>query len=305
MNSALLDRFGTALVDVEPADEAAWHAWRAGGIGASECASVLGINEWETPYELYQRKIGALPPRKQTEDMILGLELEPVVLSGYARKTNRKIIAKAICLQHPKYPFIRATLDAIDDADRNVEAKTTKWRYAGDWGQDGDPGGVPERHVAQVQHQNLVAGTDGVVAVLIGGEDLRTYEIESNPMIHDRIIRKLSEFWECVQNRTPPPMKAEDDRIVGLLAPERDELAFLTDREQWLAELYDENRKASTAFDNAAEAAKAGLIRALDGASRGVLPDGRIVSRSEQRRAGHFVNPYSFYDFHIRAPKGR
>ena len=39
-----------------------WVANRSLGIGASEVGTMLGINEWETPYQLWRRKKGLDAP---------------------------------------------------------------------------------------------------------------------------------------------------------------------------------------------------------------------------------------------------
>ena len=44
-----------------------WHAWRAEGLGASEVAGVLGISPWATPWSVWARKMGLLPPLEPSE----------------------------------------------------------------------------------------------------------------------------------------------------------------------------------------------------------------------------------------------
>lgn len=304
MNSALLDRFGTALADVEASDRESWLAWRAGGIGASECAAALGISPWMSPFELYQLKIGALPERKPTPAMQLGIDLEPVVLKAYTRKTGRKIVATQVCVQHPKLPFLRATLDAIDDADNIVEVKTTRWSKAGEWGPDDDNQGIPLHHVAQVQHQMLITEADAFLAVLIGGDDFRSYDVPTNDLIRTRLTERLTAFWKCVETRTPPEMTDRDDRVAAMLAPTTDEPALLGAWEAELVGLWEDNKRAAKHFTEAADSARDALVRSLRGSSCGVLPDGREVTRRRVDRKAYTVEEGHYYRVDVKVPKG-
>jgi putative phage-type endonuclease len=299
-----MDRFGTSLVDVDASDREAWLAWRAGGIGASECAAALGASRWMTPYELYQIKVGALAEKKPTEAMIRGLDLEPVVLKAYTRRTGRRIVANQVCVQHPKYPFIRATIDAIDECDNIVEVKTAGWRQGQEWPEDGDETRVPEETIAQVQQQCLILECDAFVAALIAGEDFRTYQVKSNEIIRAALVERLAKFWKCVETRTPPEMTDRDDRVAAMLAPTTDEPMLLGAWEAELVALWEDNRRAAARFTEAGEAARDAVVRALNGSSRGILPDGREFTRRRVDRKAYTVEEGHYYRVDVKVPKG-
>lgn len=48
---------------IRPKDRAEWLEYRKDGIGSSEVATILGLNPWETPYQLWRRKKGWTPPK--------------------------------------------------------------------------------------------------------------------------------------------------------------------------------------------------------------------------------------------------
>lgn len=50
---------------IRPKDRAEWLEYRKDGIGSSEVATILGLNPWETPYQLWRRKKGLDAPQRR------------------------------------------------------------------------------------------------------------------------------------------------------------------------------------------------------------------------------------------------
>lgn len=59
-----------------------WLAARGAGIGASEIAAVMGISKWESPFNLYHRKVNGWTT-EANDDMRDGLHLEPAIASWW------------------------------------------------------------------------------------------------------------------------------------------------------------------------------------------------------------------------------
>ncbi|MFN9114819.1 MAG: YqaJ viral recombinase family protein [Bacteroidota bacterium] len=57
-----------------------WLNFRERGLGASEIGTLMGVNSWKSPAELYYQKIGVIP-QKQVENMpmFMGTILEETV----------------------------------------------------------------------------------------------------------------------------------------------------------------------------------------------------------------------------------
>ena len=51
---------------IRPKDRNEWLEHRKSGIGSSEVATILGLNPWETPYQLWRRKVGLDEPKTET-----------------------------------------------------------------------------------------------------------------------------------------------------------------------------------------------------------------------------------------------
>ena len=64
---------------IRPKDRAEWLEYRKDGIGSSEVATILGLNPWETPYQLWRRKKGLDAPKDETFAMKAGHYLEDAV----------------------------------------------------------------------------------------------------------------------------------------------------------------------------------------------------------------------------------
>mgnify|MGYP003656368488 CR=1 FL=1 len=61
-----------------------WHDVRGTVTTASNIAALAKLSKWETPWSLYQRRRGLLPPVEETEAMWFGTALEPVIMARLA-----------------------------------------------------------------------------------------------------------------------------------------------------------------------------------------------------------------------------
>ena len=77
---------------IRPKDRNEWLEHRKSGIGSSEVATILGLNPWETPYQLWRRKVGLDEPKTETFAMKAGHYLEDAVAQFWHDDTGREII---------------------------------------------------------------------------------------------------------------------------------------------------------------------------------------------------------------------
>ena len=77
---------------IKPSDRESWLKEREKGIGSSEVGTVLGINPFETPYQLWRRKRGLDGPKEENFAMKAGHYLEDAVSRFYADATGKEII---------------------------------------------------------------------------------------------------------------------------------------------------------------------------------------------------------------------
>ena len=178
-----------------------WLEERRKGLGGSDAAPVLGLSPWKTPYQVWLEKRGEAPEQEDNEPMFWGRTLEPVIRQRYADVTGRSVAIPKGILVHPKHKWMLANLDGIA-GDRVLEVKTA--RSAEKWGEPGSDE-IPEHYRPQVEHYMAVTGLlVADVAVLIGGQDFRIYEVPADKELQELIIEQEAAFWEMVEKGTPP-----------------------------------------------------------------------------------------------------
>lgn len=179
-----------------------WLEARKDGIGASEVATIVGLNPWETPYQLWRRKIGIDPAKPMNAAMNTGHILEDGVAQFWAQATGREIIAASkddFMFIDKDRPYLRVSPDRtfwIEGATRNddnkgiLECKTTRMKV--------DPDNLPKYWFCQVQMNLGVAGySQGSLAWLSAGQgfDFGYMDLKFVPDFYGWLTESVSRFW--------------------------------------------------------------------------------------------------------------
>ena len=185
---------------------------RRTGIGGSEAAAALGLSPWQSPFDLWEQKRGLAPPVEQNEPMLWGKLLEDTVRLEYARRTGLEVLPPVKdMVRHPDHPWMFAHLDGeVAQAHRKIlEVKTA--RDARGWGEP-ETDEIPPHYLIQTHHCMAVAKAEVCdVAVLIGGQDFRIYQVRRDLEIEQQLISREAEFWETVTRGLPPdPITLQD-----------------------------------------------------------------------------------------------
>ncbi len=191
-----------AYTENMPYDE--WLSYRKLGIGGSDASVVCGINRYKSPIELWLDKTDQLPYQEAGESAYWGTQLESLVRSEFSKRTGIDVEKKGEILQSKTYPFMLANLDGICEHPQfgtcGFEAKTTSAYKANEWEDT-----IPDEYQLQIQHYMAVTGFEGFyIAVLIGGNTFRWKFVRRDEDIISMLIELESNFWNCVQNKTPP-----------------------------------------------------------------------------------------------------
>lgn len=197
--------FDTATVVADTTDmtRTDWLAHRRAGIGGSDAAAIVGMSRWTSPFELYLDKVGALDDTDAASEAAeWGTLLEPIIRDRAATRLDVTIDASKLLLAHETRPWQLANIDGdIPDWDAIYEGKTASAWLASEWVDDQ----VPDAYVLQGQHYLAVTGRARVVfAVLIGGQRLEIRVVERDAELIDHLISLETEFWQRVEDRTPP-----------------------------------------------------------------------------------------------------
>ena len=102
-------------------------------------------------------------------------------------------------VRHSAISWMSATLDGIVDGVEAVfEAKfMLPWSFSEE--------GAAEKHMAQLQHNMLVAGTKkSVLSIINGGGKWVELSIEADPIYQTILIAAEKAFWRAVKTGEPP-----------------------------------------------------------------------------------------------------
>lgn len=188
-----------------------WLAERRTGIGGSDVAAILGLSRWKTPLDVYLDKTGQSPAQPDSEPMLWGRLLEPLIIGEFSRRHGVEVTKLDSIVRDPERPWMLASLDGwAPEMEAVVEAKTA--RTADGWGDSGTDD-IPAYYATQVTHYLAVTGARlAFIPVLIGAADFRVYQVQRDDRFVADLIEAERAFWhDHVLSGVPPePINAAD-----------------------------------------------------------------------------------------------
>lgn len=205
---------------------AQWVEARKNGIGGSDVASIMGLNKYSSPLNVWLVKTGReeSPDLSDNQAVEWGNRLEDVVADKFADEhPELQVRRRNATMVSIKRPWAFANIDRwVTDGNGNIgilEIKTVGMRRAADW-----DNGVPLYYLTQVTHYMSVTGYQYAwVAVLIGGQEFREYYIERNEDDIKAINDAVDTFWrDFVETDTAPALIGNDPEASALLSQHSD-----------------------------------------------------------------------------------
>lgn len=203
-----------------------WVEARKNGIGGSDVASIMGLNKYSSPLNVWLVKTGReeSPDLSDNQAVEWGNRLEDVVADKFADEhPELQVRRRNATMVSIKRPWAFANIDRwVTDGKGNVgilEVKTVGMRRAADW-----DNGVPLYYLTQVMHYMSVTGYKYAwVAVLIGGQEFREYYIERDEQDIQAINDAVDTFWrDFVETDTAPALIGNDPEANALLSQHSD-----------------------------------------------------------------------------------
>lgn len=202
---------------IRPKSRAEWLQHRESGIGSSEVGTILGLNPWETPYQLWRRKKGLDAPTEENFAMKAGHYLEDAVSMFYHDATGDEIIKSSVgdwLAVNTEKPYMRVSPDrtfwqsgAPHKAENKgiLECKTTQL--------DIDENDLPKHWLCQLQYQLGVTGMHhGALAWLTQGRKFGYRQIAFDQEFYDYITEEVERFWtDNIQGDQEPLSMSIDD----------------------------------------------------------------------------------------------
>ncbi len=259
-----------------------WLAERDNGIGASEVATLLGLNPYQSPVDLWLTKTGQAEGFTGNYASRRGQHMEAFVLAAYSDAHPRAIIDTAPAdipsiIAHPDVPEARCSLDALAHTKEQsvvVEIKTGNHRQRSKWAD----GAMPDTYVLQVMYQLAVTGLDVAhVAADIGG-DYEERVVVRDDKLCDRLLAAVQEWWtqHIVAGTMPTVDPVRDrDRLADLWTPDPTLPAAVVGHD--LAAQLRDAKAAAAAAKTDLEVVTAQVQIAMQCATAAVDPDGEAV----------------------------
>ncbi len=184
-------------------------AIRRQGIGGSDVAAILGLDEYDSPLKVYLDKTGELPelPRseKLRESAEMGHEMEPIIARRFAKKFGLRT-RRIGTLAHRDHPHRMVNLDRLvlgcPDGPCFLEIKTRSAYQLSEW-----ENGVPDGPALQVTHGLGITGfSHAHVRAYVGGNWPVDHRVDRDDELVRDVEDAVDEFWQRVINRDPPPI---------------------------------------------------------------------------------------------------
>ena len=208
-----------ATTIIRPTNREEWLTHRQEGIGSSEVATILGLNPWETPYQLWRRKKGLDAPKEETFAMKAGHYLEDAVSMFWHDETGRDIIKRSAIdwlILNADKPYMRVSPDRtywLSDSRKNsdkgiLECKTTQMTI--------DEDDLPKHWFCQLQYQLGVAELQqGSLAWLCSGRQFGYKDIALVPDFFQWIEEEVTKFWiDNIQGNIEPDATSVADVLL-------------------------------------------------------------------------------------------
>ena len=204
-------------VTYAPPQSPEWLAARMDGIGGSDIATLLGLNPYKTPTQLWLDKTGRGEPFTGNYATDRGHYLEPFLLDCYRANRDRVIIDTApddipSIIAHPEVHAARVSLDALAHDEHGtyvVEAKTVGRRAASHWDNDD----MPEAYKAQVGYQLAVTGLDVAHVVADVAGEYQERIVEADPNFTAFVLDEVATWWWRHVHPEGPQLTPDPDPV--------------------------------------------------------------------------------------------
>jgi len=202
---------------IRPATHQEWLEQRKLGIGSSEVGTILGVNPYETPYQLWRRKTGIDPPVPENPFMRWGHYLEDGVAKCFEEETGHTVIKASAgdwLAVDKQRDYLRVSPDRTywlgksraNDAKGIVECKSTRMKV--------DADNIPPYWFAQLMYQLGVMNYREGYLAWVNRETLNfgTMQVAFDKDLYSAMVDCLEKFWteNLVGGKEPDIVTIED-----------------------------------------------------------------------------------------------
>lgn len=199
-------------------------AIRPDSIGGSDAPALVMCDDYRQPLDVYHAKIGRFVEIDDLEDRVEAVRwgnlLEDIIAKEWSHRHHKEVARVQDLLRHPDpgLSFMTGNIDRrLVNKDEGLEIKARGLFAASDYGPSGTDQ-VKESDIIQCQHYMAITGWSvWNMAVLIGGQELRSYVIPRDNSLISNLEDTETAFWGNVQARTPPELLYNHRSTVDIL----------------------------------------------------------------------------------------
>lgn len=203
------------MAEIKVQNESHWHDLRKSVIGSSDIACLYNLSMFKSKFTFWHEKAGNFHQEISSNRIDAGNYLERAIAEMAINKIGGLIInkdaEKLFFLSECKN--LGATPDfIIKDKNNNkkiLEIKNIDYLQFKQKCPDETP---PKQYILQLQHQMHCSGIhQGMIAIFIGGNDLRLFDYDYRPAIGQSMAEKASDFFQSIRDNNPPAIEDQKD----------------------------------------------------------------------------------------------
>jgi putative phage-type endonuclease len=197
-----------------------WLISRRAGVGGSDAAAIMGVNEYASELAVYVEKISDAPPDDSSSEMAdWGRIFEPAILKEYARRSKRRVVRGGKLMRSKRAAHHLVTLDGVQltrpppgvRGAGVAEVKTTGYgnRYDAD---------LPVEVQVQIQWELWVTGAEWATCIWLPFPERRLQWLDVMPhrAFQEVLAERVDNFWQRVQRREPPDPDGSESSALAL-----------------------------------------------------------------------------------------
>jgi putative phage-type endonuclease len=199
-----------------------WLKWREDGIGGSEIGTVVGVNPYQTAYQLFLVKAKLKPAEDLSNNFFVkrGNRIEPIARQFVNGELNAKF--EELCGEHDAFSWAKYSSDGVDwERGEIIEIKgmgdknhqmildlKPNWKLS-----DLDAKNPLKYYMPQMQYGMAITETKLCHFVSYNPAHPMPYkrvEIKPDKDMQDFLFIQGGQFWKAVLTKTPPELTEKD-----------------------------------------------------------------------------------------------
>lgn len=288
----LLTPTGVLVTNAEPGTDE-WFAARREGITGTDLPKILGFSKYGNALSVWLDKRGEIDD-DAGEAALWGNILEDPVAQEWARRHGAHLTPVGV-LANSERPWIRASLDRLvlpgscpdGDGPCGLEVKTRSAFKSKVFRSE-----IPDDVLAQTTWGLVTTGLHHMhVAVLIGGQELRSFRVDRDPKIEDYLLGAAHPVWQAVQDGLPPEAHPDAEGVLlellnKLYADREGERDLDPEKARPWLDQYADGTRVEKDGKALKEEAKAALVQMVDDGDAGRV-DGALAFTYRRPDPGH------------------